>query len=77
MIRHAVGQIETTEPAIRQVQMNLLAQSPFRSDAEAIPYQQHPDQQIRIDGWATGVAVKVREMGADTAQINKPNNRPQ
>jgi len=39
--------------------VNLLAQSPLRSDAEAAANQQHPDQQFGINGRATGMAVKI------------------
>jgi len=37
MIRNAVGQIQATEPSIRQIEMNLFAQPPLGPDAKAIP----------------------------------------
>src|SRR6056297_3123763 len=57
--------------------MNLFAQPPLRSDAEAITDQQHSDQQLRIDGRTAGVAVEICKMGTDAAQIDKPVDRPQ
>ena len=42
-----------------------------------IPHQQHPDQELGIDRWAACVALDVRKVRPDTAQINKPINRPQ
>src|SRR6056297_2954224 len=76
MIRDPVTQIKAAEPAIREVQMHLFTQPALGPDAEAIPDQQHPDQQFRIDRRAAGVAVELRKMRADAAQIDKPINGP-
>lgn len=43
IVRHAVVQIETADPTIREVQMHLVAQPPLQPDAEAIS-----DHSIRI-----------------------------
>jgi hypothetical protein len=77
MIRNTVRQIKTAEPAISEVQMDLLTKSPLRPDAKAIPHQQHPDQQFWVNRRATSMAVEIRYMRTDAAQIDKPNNRPQ
>ena len=77
MIWHRVVQIEATEPAISQVQMDLFAQTPLGPNAEAIAYQKHTDQQLGIDRGATCVAVEIRQVLADAAQINEPINRSQ
>jgi len=89
MVRHRIGQIETADPAVRQVKMNFFAEPAFRSNAKAIAHQQHADQEFRINplscifnalpgnGWAPGVAVKLREMSADTGQIHETINRTQ
>ncbi len=71
MIRHSISQIEATEPTICQIQVHFLAQSPFRPDTKAVAHKQHADQQLGIDGRATCMAIKVRQMTADTAQLNK------
>ncbi len=77
VIRDPVAQIEAAEPAIRQVQMHLFAEPPLGPDAEAIADQQHPDQQLGIDGRTARVAVEIRKMGADAAQVDEPINGPQ
>jgi len=76
VVRDPVAQVKATEPAIRQVQMHLFAEPPLGPDAEAIPDQQHPDQQLGIDGRAAGMAVTVCKMDADAVQIDKPINGP-
>jgi hypothetical protein len=73
--RKLLRQIKTAKPAIGEVQMYLFAKSPLGPDAKAIPHQQHADQQFRIDRWATCVAVEIRKMCPNTAQIKKPINR--
>ena len=39
VIRHIVGQVQTTEPAVRQIEMHLLAEPALRPDSEAVPHQ--------------------------------------
>jgi hypothetical protein len=60
-----VTQVETAKPTVSQVQMYLFAQSPFRSDAKAIPHQQHPNEQLRVNGWATSLAVEIGQVRQD------------
>ena len=71
VIRDPVGQIEPAKPAIRQVQMHLLEQTPFRPDAEAITPQKHADQQLGIDRRSASVAVEISHMRADATQPRK------
>ena len=75
MVRNAVAQIQAAEPAIGQVQMHLLAQTPFRPDAEAIANQQHTDQKFGIDRRATRVAIEISNMRANATQIDETINR--
>jgi hypothetical protein len=87
MVGHRIGQIKTAEPAICQVKMNLFTEPAFRSNAKAIPHQQHADQEfginplscifnaLPVNGWASGVAVKLREMLVDAGQIHEAINR--
>jgi hypothetical protein len=56
--------------------MHLLAKPSLGPDAKTIANQQHPDQQLWVDGGPTSVAVEIRQMRADAGQINKPINRP-
>src|SRR6056297_261084 len=74
MIGDPVGEIEPAEPAIRHVQMHLLAEPPLRPDAKAIADQQHPDQQLGIDRWPPRVTVEIRKMGTNAAQVDEPVN---
>lgn len=43
----------------------------------AILYQRHPEQQFRINRRAAGMAVEIRKMGPDVAQIDEAINRTQ
>ena len=74
MIRHAIRQIEATEPAIRQIEMHFFAQPPLRPNAQAIPDQQHADQQFGINRRTASVAIKLCKVRADTGQIDKAIN---
>src|ERR1700730_2205697 len=48
MVGHCAIEPEPTKPAIRQVEVHLIAQPPLRPDAEAIADDQHPNQQLGI-----------------------------
>src|SRR5215217_147077 len=58
MIRHLAVEAQTTKPAVRQVEVHLLAQPPLRADAEAVADDQHPDQQLRVDRRPPHLAVE-------------------
>ena len=47
VVRHVAVEAQPAEPAIGQVEVDLLAQPPLGADAEAIAHQQHPDHQLR------------------------------
>src|SRR2546421_2235615 len=49
MIGHFAVETQSTKPAIRQVEVHLLAQSPLRADAKAVADDQHANQQLRVD----------------------------
>ena len=46
------------EPPIGQIEIHFLAKTPFRANAETITDDQHADDEVRIDGWATQVVAK-------------------
>ncbi len=75
MIRYAAIKTEPTEPAIRQVQMDLAAQSAFRTDAKAIADKQHADHQFRINRWPARVTVKTGQLSSNCRQIDKAVDR--
>ena len=41
MVWETISKIEAAEPAIEELQINLVAEPPLRPDAQAIPGQQH------------------------------------
>src|SRR3989338_82525 len=68
-VRHAAFEAETTKPAIRQIEVALVNQPPFRTDAIKVADQQYADHQLRIDRRPTGVAVEGIELVADRAEV--------
>src|SRR5215208_2189858 len=54
---------------------HLLAQPPLRADAEAIAYQQHADDQFRIDRGPARLAVEGPQLLAQTRQVYEPIDR--
>jgi len=74
MVRHRVLKTESTEPAVRQIEMNLFAQPPLRANTEAVANDQHPHHQFRIDRRPTGVAIERREVATQIAEVEKAIN---
>src|SRR5712675_2570195 len=62
VVRHLAVEAEPTEPAVGEVQVNLLAQPPFRTNAVAVANQQHPDEQLGINRRPASRAVKWRQV---------------
>src|SRR5712675_194343 len=65
VVRHFAIEPEPTEPAVGEVQVNLLAQPPFGTNAVAVANQQHPDQQFGINRRPASRAVKRRQVAAN------------
>ena len=68
---------EPTEPAIREIEVDLLAEPPLRTDAEAVDDDQHSDHQFGIDGRPPQVAIEARQFTPDFVQLDKPVDRAQ
>jgi hypothetical protein len=49
VIRHRTLQAEPAEPPVGQIEVNFIAQTPLRSDPEAVADQEHPDHQFEIN----------------------------
>src|SRR5262245_54165085 len=49
MIRDLVLDAQTTEPAVRQVDLNLPAEQPLRTDGKNVADDEHPDHQHRVN----------------------------
>jgi len=77
MVRHRAVEPEPAEPAVGEVQVDLLAQPPVRADAEAVADDQHPDQQLRIDRRPTHLAVERRPFAPHPVEFDKPVDRAQ
>jgi hypothetical protein len=77
MVGHRAVEAEPTKPAVRQVEVHLLAQPPLRADAEAVADDQHPDQQLRIDRRPSHLAVERRQFPPQPVEFDKPVNRSQ
>ena len=77
MIRDRVGQVEPAEPAIRQVEMHLVAQPPLRPDAHHVADQQHADHQLGIDRGTADRAGMRRQLLAEAGEVDEPVDPPQ
>src|ERR1700732_4497793 len=51
-VMHLVVKIAPAEPAIGEVQLDLLAQPPLKANAVAVANDQHPDHQLGVDRWS-------------------------
>src|SRR4029077_13583515 len=58
VIRHFVVEIEAAEPAIGEMKLDILAQLALEPDAVAVPDDQHPQHQLRINRRPTDLAVE-------------------
>ena len=77
MIGHLAIETQSTKPAVRQVEVHLLAQPPLGADAEAIADDQHPNQQLRVDRWPAHLAVERCQFLPQPVEFNKAIDRPQ
>src|SRR6476619_1183148 len=50
-------EVEAAEPPVSQMQIDFLRQPTFRPQTVAVPDNQHPDHQLRINRWPTDLAV--------------------
>ena len=56
------------------VGMNLFTKATFRTNAQAVADDQHPDHQLWINGWASRRTVKITQILANAGEFNKPVN---
>ena len=69
VIRDGIFQAQPAEPAVGQIQMDFFAKPALGADAEAVTDDQHPDHQLRINGWPASVAVVFGEVLVEIAKI--------
>src|SRR5271166_3079064 len=72
MIRDVAVEAQATEPAISQIEVDLVAQLPLRANAEAVADDQHADHQLGIDRRATRLAVVWLQMRPDLRKVDEP-----
>ena len=77
MVRNVAVEPEAAEPAVRQIEVNLLAQTPLGADTEAVSHDQHPDHQLGIDRGSANGAVERRHLPPQLAELNEPIDRAQ
>jgi hypothetical protein len=57
--------------------VDLIAQAPLRSNAEAVANQQHPDHQLGIDRRSTDTTVEGGQVLPDLFKVDKSIDRPE
>jgi len=74
MIRDLAFQTQPADPPVGQVEMDFLAQPPFRVDAVAIANDEDADWHIRVGRGPAGVAIASGQVTAQLAQIRQGIN---
>jgi hypothetical protein len=64
MVRHGVLETQSTEPAIRQIEVDLFAQPALGTNAKAVTDDQHPHHLFRINRGARRVAIERSDVAA-------------
>ena len=77
VVRHPPIEPEATEPAIREVRIDVLAKPPLGAHAVELAHQQHPQQQLRIDRSPTAARVVRRHHLADKGQVHDRVDPPE
>src|SRR5689334_10233551 len=77
MVRHIPLEPKAAEPAVCQIEVNLLAQPPLGADAEAVADEQHPDHQFGIDRGPANGAVERSQLPPQLAELHKSVDRAQ
>src|SRR6516164_2922935 len=77
MVGHVTLEPKAAEPAVCQIEVNLFAQAPLRTDADAVADQQHSDHQLGGDRGAPDRAVKGRQLPPQPIELHEPVNRAQ
>ena len=75
VVGHVALQPKPAKPTVCEIEMHLVAQSPLGADAKAVADQQHADHQLRINRWASRLAVEGPQLLPDQAQISETVDR--
>ena len=71
MIWHPPVEVQPSEPAIGQVQMNILTKATLGADPIAVTDEQHTDHQLRIHGRPADLGVERLQILPDVLEIDK------
>ena len=71
MIRHPAVETEPAEPAVGEVEVDLVAKPTLGADAEAVADDQHADHQLGIDGRAARRGVERSQLPAQAGQVDE------
>jgi hypothetical protein len=71
VVRYVAIQAQAAEPAVGQVEVDLLAEPPLRADAQAVAHQQHPDHQLGIDRGPADRAVERGQVRPHALQVHE------
>jgi hypothetical protein len=74
VIGNLAVQTEPAEPAICQIEMNLLAEPPLGPDANAVADDQHSDHQLRVNRGPSNLTVKGLQSLMETLEVEMPIN---
>lgn len=69
VVRYIAFEAEPAEPAIGEVQVDLVAQPALGPDPEAVADDQHAHHQLRVDRGPTDLAVERSQVGSQARQI--------
>ena len=72
VVGNLVVEIEAAEPAVGEVQLDLLAQLPLEAKAVAVTDDEHPDHQLRINRGPPHVAIIGPQMCPNLGQVDEP-----
>ena len=70
-------QSQPAKPAVRQIEVDFIAEATLRSYAETIAHQEHPDHQFGIDRRSSDVAVERRQLPSQVLKLYEPIDRPE
>ena len=72
MIGDVAVEPQATEPAIGQIEMDLLAQPTLRTNAEAVADDEHSDHQLGIDRGPPDVTTIGPQVRSNVGQVEEP-----
>ena len=73
VVRDLVVKIEAAEPAIGEMQFDLLAKPPLKANAVAVANDEHADHQLGVDRWPPDLAVERRKLLPELSQYPTHN----